>query len=166
MPERRSLSFESLDQVMPEVDRLLETGYTRAGNWTLGQICEHLSRTLRLAIEPDGKKAPWLIRATLGPALFRHVVRTGRMRTGIPAPGQLGPGNPADDREGVEMLRSTIPQALERIPASMEHPFFGRVGREDFLRLQCIHCAHHLSFLIPASQTAGEPDAASTSRSA
>ena len=35
MAKRRTLAFDSLDQVMPEVDRLLE-GYTLGGNWTLG----------------------------------------------------------------------------------------------------------------------------------
>ena len=40
---RRALTFESLDRVMPDVDRLLE-GHTTVGTWTLGQICNHLTR--------------------------------------------------------------------------------------------------------------------------
>ena len=40
---RRSLTFASLDEVMPDVDRLLR-GHTTVGNWSLGQICGHLAQ--------------------------------------------------------------------------------------------------------------------------
>ena len=52
-PGRRTLRYESLDEVMPDVERLLE-GHTTVGNWTLAQICRALAligRTKR----PDGQ---------------------------------------------------------------------------------------------------------------
>ena len=45
-PERRMLRFSSLDEVMPEVERL-RNGHTTVGNWTLAQICRHLATVLR-----------------------------------------------------------------------------------------------------------------------
>ena len=39
--KRRALSFATLDGVMPDVDHLL-TGHTTVGQWSLGQICNHL----------------------------------------------------------------------------------------------------------------------------
>ena len=60
MPERRTLEFARLDDVMPEVDRLL-AGHTTVGNWSLGQICNHLSRPRSgSSVEGFGVKAPWL----------------------------------------------------------------------------------------------------------
>ena len=44
-PGRRAIQFESLDEIMPEVDRLLE-GHTTVGNWSLAQICRHLATVL------------------------------------------------------------------------------------------------------------------------
>ena len=43
--ERRALSFTSLAEVMPEVDRLFQ-GHRTVGNWSLGQICNHLAGAL------------------------------------------------------------------------------------------------------------------------
>lgn len=43
---RRPLAFASLARVMPDVDRLLE-GHTTVGYWSLGQICNHLTQSLK-----------------------------------------------------------------------------------------------------------------------
>src|SRR4051794_20833011 len=41
-PGRRSLRYESFDEVMPDVERLLEDHVT-VGNWSQAQICRHLA---------------------------------------------------------------------------------------------------------------------------
>ena len=58
---RRALDFETLDRVMPDVDRLMERGYRSVGNWTLGQVCNHLAKSLAASVDgyPD-VEAPWL----------------------------------------------------------------------------------------------------------
>ena len=43
---RRPLVFVRLDEVMPDVERLL-AGHVTVGRWTLGQICNHLELALR-----------------------------------------------------------------------------------------------------------------------
>ena len=43
---RRTLRFNSLDEVMPEVERLLK-GHSTVGTWSLAQICRHLSTVMR-----------------------------------------------------------------------------------------------------------------------
>jgi len=45
-PGRRTLRYESLDEVMPDVERLLE-GHTTVGTWSLAQICRHLATVMR-----------------------------------------------------------------------------------------------------------------------
>ena len=40
---------------------------------------------------------------------------------------------------------------MDRLPDSIDHLFFGRVSRTDYLRLQCMHFAHHLGFVIPTN---------------
>jgi len=47
MPERRILDFASMDEIMPEVERLLE-GHSTIGQWTLAQILYHLATSIRL----------------------------------------------------------------------------------------------------------------------
>jgi hypothetical protein len=48
-PGRRRLSFRRLDEVMPDVDRLL-IGHRAVGRWTLGQICNHLAASFRHSV--------------------------------------------------------------------------------------------------------------------
>ncbi|MFI5459648.1 MAG: DUF1569 domain-containing protein [Isosphaerales bacterium] len=47
MAGRRELSFASLDEVMPDVERLL-AGHATVGQWSLGQICNHLATGFNL----------------------------------------------------------------------------------------------------------------------
>ena len=47
MPERRMLNFASMEEIMPDVVRLLE-GYSTIGQWTLAQILHHLATSIRL----------------------------------------------------------------------------------------------------------------------
>lgn len=155
MSRRRDLRFENLDQVMPEVDRLLE-GYHRAGAWSLGQISQHLARSLEGSIAGLPGRAPWLVRKTIGPWFGRHVLGSGRMPTGIKLRPEWGlkPGADLEDRVEVEALRAAIAAYTARVGALPEHPFFGPLRRDQWDRLHCVHCAHHLSFLSPASPDA------------
>jgi hypothetical protein len=45
-PGRRTLRYESFDDVMPGVERLLK-GHTTVGNWSLAQICRPLAMAIR-----------------------------------------------------------------------------------------------------------------------
>jgi hypothetical protein len=144
---RRQLSFARIDDVMPEVDRLL-AGHATVGNWSLGQACNHLAATLRVAAEPP-KPMPWVVRRTVGPLLLKYILRRGSMPAGVKAPADLLPKPGLDARAEAEALRATIRLYQERVPDRFEHPFFGRVRKSDLTRLQCIHAAHHLSFVLP-----------------
>ncbi|QEH32566.1 hypothetical protein OJF2_10430 [Aquisphaera giovannonii] len=157
MSNRRPLSFGSLSEVMPEVDRLL-LGYEARGRWSLGQVCQHLARTIRFGVEGSSRRLPWLLRRTVGRAICGRVLATGRMPEGIPAPRGAGlvPQARADDRAEAEALRATI-RYFQGIAGPLpEHPFFGPLTREEWERLHCIHSAHHLSFLRPGSEGARE----------
>lgn len=150
MAERRTLSFATLDQVMPEVDRLLE-GHDTVGRWTLGQICNHLATSVIGSVEGFSVRAPWLLRATLGRVLRRRLMSTGRMAAGIKLPEKVLPRPGLNDRAEAEALRGALQLYAANTEPLAPHPMFGRMSREDWTRLHCIHCAHHLSFVLPRS---------------
>lgn len=147
--DRRTLAFASLDRVMPDVDRLLE-GHTTVGNWSLGQICNHLTSAIMMTVEGTTARAPWLIRKTVGPFLLRRILRTGRFPAGIQLPERYLPKPGLDARAEAEALRAAIRVLASHSGPCAEHPLGARLSREDWDRFQCIHCAHHLSFAIPA----------------
>ena len=150
MAKRRTLHFDDLDQVMPEVDLLLR-GYSRGGNWTLARVCHHLALMLRGTVEGWRWRMPWISRRTVGALVAKRICSTGRMPEGIKLNKELKlvPESNLDDRAEAEFLRAAIGLYRESTGPFPEHPFFGPLSRSQWDRLHAIHSAHHLSFLWP-----------------
>ena len=154
MPERRTLTLASLADVSPEVDRLL-SGYEKAGGWSLGQICYHLTTALTLTVEGAPVRVSWLLRRIVGPIAKRHVFRVGRIPVGLRVPvGRLTPPAEADDRAEAEALRAAIRHFQGELGPFVPHPLFGPMSVDEWRRFHTIHCAHHLSFLVPRPSVA------------
>jgi hypothetical protein len=148
MAGRRSLSFSSLSEVMPEVDRLL-LGHRTVGNWTLGQICNHLSGALVASVDGASFRLPWIVRKTIGPFFVRRILKTGRFPDGIKLPERLQPRPGLDARAEAEALRAAIRLFNSHTGPYADHPLAGPTNRETWERFNCIHCAHHLAFVEP-----------------
>jgi len=147
-PARRPLTFASLDQVMPDVDRLL-LGHRTVGNWTLGQICNHLTRAFISTVEGFRFSAPWIVRKTVGPLLVRRLLKYSRFPEGAPLPQKFLPKPTDDDRAEAEALRAAIGLLRAHHGPLAAHPLGARLSHADWARFHCIHCAHHLSFVLP-----------------
>lgn len=148
MAERRDLSFNTLDRVMPDVDQLLE-GHETLGNWSLGQICNHLATVVAGSVDGFPFHAPWIYRKTMGVLRRRKIFKDGRIATGIRHPIQFSPKPELDARAEAEALRATLRYyAGFQEPLAM-HPILGWLTRDEWDRLHRIHCAHHLSFVLP-----------------
>ena len=88
-PGRRAIQFESLDEIMPEVDRLLE-GHTTVGNWSLAQICRHLATVLRRVVDLPAT-TPHDPSQWVGEEGKRQFFESGLVPEGIPTSPQLVP---------------------------------------------------------------------------
>lgn len=153
--QRRELNFDSLDDVVRDAEHLLAVGYDKVGNWDLAQCCGHLSEWFRYQM--DGfPKAPlllrpvfWLFRNTIGPALGRKAFKAGTMRPGLPTvPQSVMPGG-EDAAKAVATLGNTIDRWKAYTGRLHPSPLFGSMTKDEWMKGQLIHCAHHLSFLIP-----------------
>jgi Protein of unknown function (DUF1569) len=150
---RRTLSFSNLFEVMPEVDRLLASHRT-VGNWSLGQVCNHLSAGIILSVDGYPMKAPWIIRKTIGPIVRGRILKSGRIPDGIKLRKDFEPRPQLDARAEAEALRAAIQGFGAHAGPMAEHPFFGSLTRENWERLHAIHAAHHLGFVLPGSTPA------------
>ncbi|MCC9609385.1 DUF1569 domain-containing protein [Blastopirellula sp. JC732] len=154
---RRQLQLERLPDAIAECERLLRTGYTQSGNWTLAQICRHL----RLTIESNMKGYPvWM--TTLGYPLrpiLRHFMLprllTGNSPSGIRTAGMFVPPDDLDDAVELERLKECVTRFVESTLPLHAHPGFGNMTHEEFNRFHAAHAAHHLSFLHPQTADAG-----------
>ncbi len=157
----RKLTFSDLDQVMPEVDRLVRDGYRQLGQWDLAQCCEHLKLWMQYPI--DGyPPTPWpmrmmiaLMRWTLGRRWLSQILTSRTMRAGGPTlPVSVPQAGQLDVASAVEELRGIIERVKGRPRERYQSPIFGELTHEQFVQLHCVHAAHHLGFLVPAGQAA------------
>jgi hypothetical protein len=146
-PGRRTLRFDSLDQVMPDVERLLE-GHTTVGNWSLAQICRHLATVMRRVVDlpasTPSDPSKWVSQEEK-----RQVMESGVLSEGLPGPPELMPPESLDEREEAEGLRAAIAHYQASSGPVIPHRIFGPLTKAEWDRLQLVHLAHHLSFAVP-----------------
>ena len=148
-PGRRKLRFHSYGDILAEVDRLAPAHRT-LGNWTLAQICHHLADAEEFSASPTEPeiRTSRLYRATIG----RFALRMLLWFRYIPErQGNLAPLPAVALDAARERLRGTI-RRISTEPMTAEHPIFGRLSRRQWRLFHLHHAAHHLSFVIPASE--------------
>lgn len=152
---RRSVQFNDLSEAIADVEALLRTGYQSVGEWSLGQVCTHVSSVMRAFIEgfpepPSSARAPlWLTRNTLarfngGRALLIRSV-TGSVET-FP---EMVPSSDVEDATGLDTLRDWVARTKGHVGRFSPSPSVGVLGAREVDALHRLHCAHHLGFLVP-----------------
>ncbi len=151
---RQRLEFPDLDAAVQHAEHLHREGYTKLGNWSLAQICEHLSDWLEYMI--DGyPPAPlpiramlWGMRATLGKSMLRKILATGQMRPGGPTMKQtVHPQEDLNETTSLKRFHDTVERFKAHDGGYHASPIFGPLSAEEGVKLQLVHCAHHLSYL-------------------
>jgi Protein of unknown function (DUF1569) len=148
-PGRRSLQFNSIDEIIPEVERL-RRGHTTVGAWSLAHICGHLASVIQATLEapapPPGTPVPstWF-----SPEKRDEILASGRLPEGLPLPDALVSFQAQGEQEEVDRLRAAL-AAFEASPGPVApHRFLGPLTKDQWRLLHRIHCAHHLSFAVP-----------------
>ena len=146
-PGRRTLRYPGLDEIMPDVDRLLE-GHTTVGNWSL-----------RADLPPPGDRhapggRPARVDAPRRLPVGRRGAEDGSSSSRAWSPRgsrhrRLLPAEALDEREEAEGLRQAIAHYKASPGPVVPHVLFGPLTREEWDRFHCIHAAHHLSFAVP-----------------
>ena len=145
---RRTLRFDSLDEVVADVEVLRAHGYEQVGNWSLGQVCEHLAKGVHMSIDGVDFKVPWPMR--LAGRLMRGWMLRRGFPAGLPLKGAASALRPADvsDEEGVDALHRAIAR-LKTQSGSQPSPVLGRMSPAQWDEFHRRHAELHLSFLRP-----------------
>jgi hypothetical protein len=147
--EPRTLNFASFDEVIAEVNRLHSIGYTKAGQWDLAQVCDHLGYFMEAGLEGAKFKVPWLIKKLFGKMVLNRMLRDKAMPRGKFTPHKPLPPSGQDEAAAIARFLRTLQRFASHPGEYVESPFFGHVPPEQCRELQLIHCRHHLGFLIP-----------------
>jgi hypothetical protein len=147
MVARRKLDFANLDEVMPEVERLL-AGHTTVGGWTLAQICNHLATGIQITLDAPVRSTQATREQDVARRRFFH---QSQFPENVQAPLPiLVPRADLDSVEQAGLLRAAISRFSACARALPPHPRLGPLSREEWNRFHCMHCAHHLGFAVPA----------------
>jgi hypothetical protein len=153
-PERRKLTFASLDEVAADAENLLARGYDRAGNWDLAQVAGHVAEWMRFPL--DGFPKPpllirpilWLMKVTAGRKMREKILAEGFSAGGRTMPETVPPSG-GDAAAAVAKLKEVVARWKAHAGAVYPSPLFGAMTKDTALQLQLKHAAHHLSFLVP-----------------
>ena len=154
-PEKRTLAFENLDEVLDDARTLLAEGYRTSGKWNLSQVCQHLDDWMRFPM--DGyptAPAPirvmlWLMKSTVGRRQLRSILSSGFRNSTPTMPQTVHEADTLSDADAVDQLAATIERFKQHNGPLVESPVFGHTTPDEALKLQLRHCEHHLSFLSP-----------------
>ncbi|HJZ92611.1 MAG TPA: DUF1569 domain-containing protein, partial [Gemmataceae bacterium] len=91
----------------------------------------------------------WVLRKTGGRKKLLTYIGSGTFPAGRPTIPEtvLPPGG--DPREAVEKLRRSAERLKGYSGPIVPSPLFGSMTKDEAVRMQLVHCAHHLSFLVP-----------------
>lgn len=145
---RRTLSYASLQEVVDDATRLLAADAPTTGDWSKGQIFEHLARTIDSSLDGFAFTFPFPVRIIgkyyFKPRIFKHGMSPGFKLKG-PSKQALAP-DPLADQEGLEHLKKSV-QRLETESQRQVSPVFGKMTREEWNRLHLRHSELHMSFI-------------------
>lgn len=157
--KRRDLDFTCAEDVIRDVNHLRTSGYSHLGQWNLSQVCEHLTATMKGAMDGFGFRLPWVLRATILKWAFRYFLKRRRLRPGAPTFRMLKPKHTQSDDD--DTLIDECIQICQRVADFQgpieNYPLLDNVNVDEWRDFMWIHAAHHLGFLVPRSASSQSP---------
>lgn len=149
---RRLLRFDSYGDVLSHAELLVASEAVLLGNWTLGQILDHLAISMRSSVDGLDIDVPWW-RQMLFRARYRRQLLSGPMPAGLTLPAEVAElllPERVSAEEGFAALRESV----ERLSFETErarHPLLGEMSLDQWDSLHLRHAELHLSFALPVN---------------
>ncbi len=145
---RRQLHFSSYQDILDDVHKLSSVPTQQLGNWSLGQICQHLAAAMDMAIDGPPFHPAWYVRL-IAPMLKKRFL-TRPMSPGFKLPKNAGTLLPPEisTNDGIAALEKSIVR-IQQGTNLKPHPVFGAMTRQEWDQLEFRHSEMHLSFVSP-----------------
>lgn len=154
--ERRPLHFDSINDVLKEVDRIVaadRAGKLRCtGNWTAGQTLGHLATWVEFGYIgfPPEAHPPGLVRL-IAKVLKKRILykpMMAGMKVGRIPGGTLGV-EPLSTDDGARRYKAVLARLQKHEPLKFPSPAFGPMTEDETIALNLRHAELHLGFLHP-----------------
>ena len=150
---RRTVSYQSFDDLLEDAEAMAHGVVQTLGNWSLGQIFQHLASALESSIDGFSFKAPLHVRLVAPFLKKRFLKKPVPAGFQLPAAGQaqLVPAATVSTAEGLDALRLAVSRTESESKRAI-HPVFGRLSKQESDQLQLRHAEMHMSFVVPADE--------------
>ena len=149
-PARPDLKFDSMDAMLADAERLKTGGYEQAGQWTLGMVLDHLTKTMSVPFAP-GRTLPWPASAIGRLVVHGFAKRDRYPSVKFPAMPFQRPTPGIDLATAYDAFRSASERVKGVTGDTVGCPPLGPLPVGDFVAVQLLHGAHHLGYLKPAN---------------
>ncbi len=154
--DRRLLHFTSFAELAEEVDRIVraqEAGTLRtSGNWSAGQILQHLGKTVQFSLDGFPFRAPLPVRLIFGSlkrVMWKRLLNMA-FKPGFQLPPRAGAILPADTvpvGDGAAFFLAQLGRVQKGEQMTRPSPFMGALTHEQWTELHLRHADSHLSFI-------------------
>lgn len=150
---RRTLKFNTLDDLLNDALALQAKGVTTHGKWTAAQVFLHVSAVIQASIEGFTFKMPFPVRIV--GRLIRNRSLSKGFPSGIKIPSSAKhafdpPANISLD-EAMRHLIGSVNKAKQKQMQQVS-PIFGALNHDQWVELHCRHAELHFSYLSAISQ--------------
>lgn len=142
---RRTVRYESLDELLADAQRISGSEVRPLGNWSQGQIFEHLARSLDSSIDGAGFALPAPVQWMMSLLMKRKFLEK-KLPAGFKSTAQFKPDATSAEGGLASLQKAIVRQQQESQRAP--HPAFGNIGREQWNAFHLRHAEMHMSFLV------------------
>lgn len=142
---RREVRYGSFDELLSDAEQLSYVEVRLLGNWSQGQIYEHLARSMNAAIDGFDMSLPLPVRWVMK-LLFKNRFLNGQIPPGFATSKSMTADAAISLEEGLASLRRAVERQnseTHRAP----HPGFGNITREESDQFHLRHAEMHMSFI-------------------
>ena len=144
---RREVRYESLDDLLADAKRFAGSQVRRLGNWSPGQIYEHLARSMNASIDGFNFSFPAPLRWFMS-LLMKKKMLYQSIPAGFPSKPAFVAEDAITDETGLANLEASIDRQKHDTSRAI-HPGFGQLTREEWEAFHLRHAEMHMSFLVP-----------------
>ena len=149
---RRKLHFADFSQLLADVDYITTHSCHTLGNWSVGQILDHLAIAANTPFDGfGGFKASWFTRHLIIPFIKNNLL-TKPMSAGFQIPQEatvMFPSPDATPLAGSAKLKEALARFSTELP-KFPHPVLGDLAFQEWVAVTLRHAELHLSFIVPA----------------
>jgi len=151
---RRKVRYQSLDELLADAERFAQQEVHTLGNWSQGQIYQHIAHAMDSSIDGIDVALPAPVRWIIS-LLMKRKFLYKEIPSGYKAPSK----NLLPEETTVEAGLASLRQAIARqkaVPQRAHHPVFGNLGREEWDLFHLRHAEMHMSFIVAVEPAASK----------